>query len=297
MGNHVSDVPPPRTRGTQSETVRLAGLRPVYERPALGVYLSELWDRRHFIVADARGRVVSNARGLVLGTGWLIFRPVLDGLAYWAIFGLLLGLNRGIDNFLGYLIIGVFLFRFTSQSLNGGAHALIRGKNLLKAFTFPRASLPTASVMRETFSMMPVLAVMFVLILALPPAEVISWRWLLFPLVFALHTLFNFGLALWAARVVARLPDVGQLIRVFTRFWLYGSAVFFSIDRFVDHPGLQAIMRMNPMFVVLDMSRDLLLYGLTPTLTSWLTLVGWSIAVAVGGMVFFWRGEERYGAL
>lgn len=279
------------------EVVVLGGLTHVYRRPPLGEYLGLLWQRRHFIWADSRGRVISGSQGTILGLAWLVLRPVLDGLAFYLVFGLLLGTNRGIENFLGYLLIGVFLFRFTARCLSAGSLALVQGRNVLKAFAFPRAALPIAVVVREALRFVPALVVMLVLILAFPPLEPITWRWLLFPVILVLQGLFNLGMALWVARLTARLPDLNQLIGVLTRFWLYGSAVFFSYDRFIDHPRLLAVLELNPMFVVLDMSRDVLLYATTPATTSWVLLVAWTAAVGVGGLVFFWRAEERYGSL
>ncbi|MDT0165809.1 ABC transporter permease [Actinotalea sp. AC32] len=288
---------PTRARERLREVVDTTGMRPVYRRPDLPTYLEQLWDRRHFILAESRGKVVSGSRGTVLGLGWLVLRPLLDGAAYYIIFGLVLGTSRGIDNFLGYLLIGIFLFQYTSRSLSTGAQSLIQGRNLVKAFTFPRAALPIAVVVRNTLTQVPVLAVMLVLILLLPPQEDVTWRWALFPVVLVLQGMFTFGIALWAARVTARLPDLSQIISIATRFWLYGSAVFFSYDRFIDHPRILQLIELNPMFIVLDASRDVLLYGQTPDAGSWVLLVTWSVASAVGGLVFFWRGEERYGAL
>lgn len=285
------------TRDVVHEVVVLDHLRQVYRRPELGEYLRLLWARRHFIAADSRGRVISGSQGTVLGLAWLMLRPILDGFAYYVVFGLLLGTSRGIENFLGYLLIGVFLFRFTSRCLSAGAQSLVQGRAMLKAFAFPRAALPIAVVAREALRFLPALAVMILLILVFPPAEAITWRWLLFPVILALQGLFNLGLALAAARVTARIPDVSQLISVLTRFWLYGSAVFFSYDRFIDDPRLLAVLHLNPMFVVLDMSRDVLLYATTPSLGSWLLLVTWTVAVGVGGLVLFWQAEDRYGSL
>ncbi|GGC10745.1 ABC transporter permease [Cellulomonas carbonis] len=288
---------PTRARETVREVVKLDLLQPVYRRPALDEYLAQLWDRRHFIRADARGRVVSGSRGMVLGMAWLVLRPLLDGAAYYVIFGMILGTDRGIENFVGYLLIGVFLFAFTSRSLNQGASALVAGKNLVKAFTFPRASLPIAVVVRETLTTVPVIGVLVALILLLPPQEGITWRWALFPVILLMQTAFNFGIALWAARIVARVPDLNQVLSIGTRFWLYGSGVFFSIDQFVSHEGWASLLKLNPMYVVLDMSRDVLLYAETPDAGSWAVLTVWTVVAAVGGLVYFWRGEERYGAL
>lgn len=286
-----------KDREVREEVVRLSSLRDVHRRPPLPRYVGQLWDRRHFIRADARGRLVSGTRSTFLGMAWLVLKPVLDGAVYYLIFGVLLELSRGIDNFVAYLLIGVFLFQFTARCLTGGAQSVTGGRSLIRSFSFPRAALPVSVVTREVLNLAPVVAVLLLLVLLLPPAEPVTWRWLLFPLVLALQAVFAFGLALLAARAVARIPDLSNLLSFGLRIWLYGSAVFFSFDRFVEDPELQRLLELNPMFIVLDMSRDVLIYATTPDLSTWLVLTAWAVGSAVLGLVFFWRGEESYGSV
>ncbi|MFF8347518.1 ABC transporter permease [Cellulosimicrobium funkei] len=282
---------PPST----TEVVSAGRLTRVGARPPLGVYLGQLWNRRHFLWAEARAKVTSGTRENLLGTVWLVLKPVLDGLTYFLIFGLLLKSSRGIDNFLGYLIVGVFLFSFTTKAVTSGANSIKSGRNLIRAFAFPRASLPISVILRGMLDMIPVLAAMVVILAVLPPAEVFSWRVVLVPAVLALQVLFTTGLALFLARCVAVVPDLNQLISFGMRLWLYGSGVFFSYDQFIDHPTALALMEANPMFMVLNMVRDCLLYGVTPALSSWLGLSAWAVGTLVVGFLFFYRGEESYG--
>lgn len=284
-------------RETRTEVVDGSALGPVTLRPPLGEYLAKLWERRHFIRADARAKVVAGSRGTLLGTGWLVLRPVLDAAVYLVIFGLVLRADRGIENFLGYLVIGTFMFQFTVRCLSAGAQSLIGGKALMKAFAFPRAALPVATVVRETLSYAPVLASMVVVLFLLPEPPVLSWRWALVPLVVALQILMGLGLALLVARPTARVPDLQHIIGFLSRFWLYGSAVFFSYERFIQHPAALEAIQLNPMFRVLEITRDCLLYGVTPAADAWTILSAWTVGLLVVGMVVFWRGEERYGAL
>lgn len=220
---------------------------------------------------------------------------MLDAAVYLIVFGLILQTSRGIDFFLGYLIIGVFLFQFTARSLSQGANALINGRALIRAFRFPRAALPVSVVTRETISMLPVLATMAVLIIVIPPGAQVSWRWLIFPVIFFLHILFNLGVAFIAARLVAQIRDLTHLVSFVSRFWFYTSAVFFSVERFERVPMLMKIMEITPVFVILDTSRDVLIYATTPTLNSWALLIGWSVITCVVGFIYFWKGEEKYG--
>ncbi|MGC0272882.1 ABC transporter permease [Pseudactinotalea sp. Z1739] len=279
-------------------------LKPVGKRPALRRYLFDLWNRRHFIWADSRARAFSTGRGMILGNVWLVLQPLLNGAIYFLIFGVLLGTSRGIDRFVGYLIIGVFLFQFTGRSLTSGATAITGSKAMIRGFTFPRASLPISIILREALNMLPVIGTMLLLIVMVPspdaaemspPHADVTWRWLLFPAVFILQTVFNVGVAFFAARIVAQIPDFRHLLQFVQRLWFYGSGVLYSFDRFVTDPQILAILGLNPVFIVLDMSRDLLLYGVSPEARSWLILGAWAVGTALLGFIYFWRAEERYG--
>jgi teichoic acid transport system permease protein len=282
-------------RPMRVESLDTTRLSVIGRRPPLRTYLAQLWQRRHFIHADARGRVLTRNSGMLLGTTWLVLRPAMEAGAYLLLFGVLLETRRDIPNFIGYLIVGVFLFRFTIRSLTGGAGSMNAAKGLLRSFTFPRAAVPIAHVIRETYAFLPVLAAMVIILLAAPEPEVVSWRWALLPAVLALQFLMNLGFTLLAARIAAVFPDVTQVIAVGTRFWLYGSAVFFTIERFDYRPNLQRAMEFNPMFQVLDIARDCLLYGVTPRPFSWLILSAWAFGLFIVGFLIFWRAEESYG--
>ncbi|WP_369371482.1 ABC transporter permease [Promicromonospora sp. Populi] len=281
---------------TTTKLVTLGNLSRVGARPPLGQYVRLLWARRHFLWADARAKVTSGTRQSLLGNAWMVLNPLLNGLAYYLIFGLLMRSSRGIDNFIGYLLIGVFLFQFTTQSINGGARSVQSGKNLIRAFTFPRAALPISVVLRNVLNLGPTLVTLAALIYFVPPAEEYTWRIALVAAALALQVMFTTGLSLLVARWAAALPDVTNLIGMVMRIWLYGSAVFFSFDRLlVDYPDLKFWLEANPMFIVLDIVRDCVLYATTPDPVRWVWLGGWAVGTLVIGFVAFWRAEESYG--
>jgi len=270
-------------------------LRPVGGRPPMTAYLRRLWQRRHFIYADSRARAFSGNRDMLLGNLWLIGVPILSGLMYYIIFALILKVNRGIPNFTGFLLIGIFLFQFTTSCLSQGVTAMSRGRGLTSAFSFPRAAVPLATLMRETLSMAPVLGTLAVLLLTVPPGAQLTWSWLLFPLVFGLQVIFNGGLVMYAARLGSAIPDFRHVVSFLSRFWFYTSGVFFSVERFISDPIWLAIARLNPMYLTLDMSRDLLLYDNVPDGRSWAMLALWSFSAAIFGFWYFWQGEDTYG--
>jgi teichoic acid transport system permease protein len=280
---------------TTTKLVTLGNLSRVGARPPLGQYVRLLWARRHFLWADARAKVASGTRQSLLGKAWLVLNPLVDGAVYFLVFGVLMKGGRGIDNFIGYLLIGVFLFQFTTQSINGGARSVQSGKNLIRAFTFPRAALPISVVLRNLLNLGPTLVTLAALIYFIPPAEEYTWRIALVAGALALQVMFTTGLSLLVARWAAALPDITNLIGMVMRVWLYASAVFFSFDTLVKDPDLRMWLEVNPMFIVLDIVRDCVLYATTPDPMRWVWLGGWAVGMLLIGFVTFWRAEESYG--
>ncbi|WP_162616441.1 ABC transporter permease [Xylanimonas allomyrinae] len=283
------------TRDPKVEVVSASRLSRVGARPSLGRYLMELWRRRHFLWAEARAKVGAGSRETRLGQLWLVMTPMLDGLVFYVMFGLVLRAGRGVPNFIGFLLIGVFLFGFASRCITAGSNAINSGKNLIKAFQFPRASLPIAVVLREVLNLGIVLAALGVLLLAFPPAEIWSWRVALVVPILGLLIAFVTGVALFFARICAAVPDVNRLISLGMRLFMWGSGVMFPLARFENQPALLAVIRANPLFIAIDMARSVILHGLMPGGAQWLAMSGWAVGALVLGLIFFWKAEESYG--
>ncbi|MDQ0865778.1 ABC transporter permease [Arthrobacter globiformis] len=276
-------------------SVSLRDLDRVGARPAFLDYLVSLWDYRHFVLYDARSRVQTGNEQDRLGRVWLVLGPLLNGLMFYLIMGLLLQSGAGIENFVAFLIIGVFLFQMSVRAITSSSRVIASSKNVIHAFTFPRASLVLAANLRELLSNVPVLITMLILVIVLPPAEEISWRWFMLLPIVALQFIFNLGIGLVLARVVSVFNDASQLISYAMRLWMYGSCMFFSIERFNDMPLVRGIMEYNPLYNVLHLARECLLYGQVGSWRAWAILALWSASALVVGMIFFWRGEETYG--
>jgi teichoic acid transport system permease protein len=55
------------------------------------------------------------------------------------------------------------------------------------------------------------------------------------------------------------------------------------------------IMKLNPLFNVINIVRDCVLYNRIPLWQSWATLAVFALGALMVGLFFFWQGEEKYG--
>lgn len=302
-------LPAPVVSDQSSEHLRQlalgAGLQPMGVRPPLRQYLHDLWNRRTFLWELSSSKAYAKNRNSYLGQAWSVLTPLLNAIVYIIIFGMILKTTRGVENAIGFILVGTFMFRFFELSVSGGGKSIRGNTSLVRAIRFPRAVLPISVVLAELVMLGPAIVVMLLVTYLSGLGEFpeyayvpISWHWLLLPLAILLLAVFNVGCAFIMARWVAMAPDVQNLIGFGMRFLMYGSGVIFSINHyFNDHPALGWIFARQPVAVYLELTRGSVLHEPTIQLSweTWAWGVGWAIVFAVGGFLYFWRGEERYG--
>ena len=242
-----------------AEIARRYGLRPSAQRPSVRSYLRQLWQRRHFIVAFATARNVAMYTEAKLGQLWQILTPLLNAGVYFLIFGVLLHINRGVPNYLAFLVTGVFVFNFTQRAFISTSTVVTDSLQLIRALQFPRASLPLAYVMIELQQMLLSIVVLAGIVLA--TGEPITWYWLLVIPALLLQTIFNVGVGLLVARLGSQVNDFSQLLPFLMRTWLYTSGVIFNIATLdlKTHPWVVRLLEINPAALYITLVRNALL--------------------------------------
>lgn len=280
-------------QATLGALVAAQGLRRLGGRPPLRRYLSALWDRRHFTVELARSRFRAENEQDRLGAAWIVIRPLINALVYGLVFGLLLPSSTRPDNFVPFLVTGIFVFQYFASCLSDGAKSITGNLGLVRSLHFPRALLPVATVLQRAFALGPMMAVLAVLVVA--TGEPLRPHWLQVVPALALMTLFNVGVAFIAGRMTIHIRDIAQLLPFLTRIMFYVSGIFFAIDRVVDHPVLREVLQANPVHVYISLVRGAFIADLPAPASAWWFGIGWGLGLSVLGFLFFWRAEERYG--
>lgn len=270
------------------------GLERVGARPPLFTYLAQAWSRRDFAVTLARYRLQAAMSENRLGMGWVVLRPILNAALFGTIFGVIMPSSTRPDNFVPFLVVGFFIFEYFSKTLSGGAKAIVGAKSLVKSLSFPRILLPAAIVIRQLVELVPMLAVMVVILLAL--GEPVTWWWLMVIPVMLLMTMFNLGVALIVARLTVHVRDLSQIIPLVSRVVFYTSGIFFDLSRVLaSKPELLQLARLNPVHDFIALIRGYTISGNEIYPFMWWIAAGSAIVTLVIGVIFFWKGEERYG--
>jgi teichoic acid transport system permease protein len=261
------------------------------ETPKLRQYLRAIWERRQFAVSIAAGEVRAQNMDTVLGNLWQVLNPLMLAGVYYLVFGLVLRIDRGVDNYIAFLVIGVFVFHFTQRSVMSGAKAIVSNEGLIRSIRFPRAILPIASVVGQAIMFLPALAIM--LAIALATDETPHPMWLLLLPLFILQGVGNLGAALFVARMTDRIRDVQYVLPYLFRLLFYVSGILYSVERFVPEQYMP-LFELNPVFCFATAARGLILDH-ELLLQPWGVGAAWAVALMVLGLRYFRRAEHEYG--
>ena len=286
----MSDGLATRTAGSRASARPLVRLGAT---PTLLAYARAVWQRREFALAIPLAELRAQNRNTVLGGLWHLINPLLHVGVYYLIFSVLLGTDRGMDNFLGFLAVGIFVFHYTSKSIKAGAGAIVSNEGLIRAVKFPRALLPVGAVIREFAALGYAAAT--VLAVVLITGERPSPAWVTAAPSLVLQTLFNVGVALGVARLSHHFRDLRQVLPYALRIWLYLSGVIFSIEQRVTDPFFKAVLELNPAYIFIQGVRLPLLGDGPMPVRFWIAGSVWAGLALVAGVLFFRSREHDYG--
>lgn len=280
--------------GVVSEGVTAGdGLIDVRAKQPLTQYLRDVWDRREYVMRVPADELRAKNFDTVLGNLWHLLNPLLLIGVYYLVFGLILGTDRGVDNFIGFLAVGVLTYQFTQKCAIQGAKAITSNEDLIRSLRFPRVILPLSIVLGETLAFIPALLVMFAV--AAVTGEPITPLWLLVPLLLVpLQFLFNLGIAFFTARAGDIFRDIENLLPFIFRIGFYMSGILFSVETMVENPTYRTVFAFNPAYCFVSLARTLVIGDpFNPALL--LSAVVWTGLVLVAGFILFRAAELTYG--
>jgi ABC-2 type transport system permease protein len=191
--------------------------------------------------------------GSVLGYIWSLGKPLLYfGVLYVVFSGLF---KTTIPHFPVYLLIGIVLFTFFSDSVTASLPSIVARGPLLRRISFPPVVIPVAATLTAamTFALNCIAVVIFIAAAQIAPDP--SWL-LLIPLALELY-LFAIGLALIVSSLYVRLRDIGHIWEVFSSVLFFSTPIMYPVS--ILPTWAQHVIAFNPLVQVIQDARSLVL--------------------------------------
>jgi ABC-type polysaccharide/polyol phosphate export permease len=260
-------------------------------RPQLRPYLESLWERRPFMMALAKASIRGRRSSTMLGSIWGLIDPMFQAAIYLFLYFVIRGGQGRAVSFLPVLVGGMFLFRFTATAIGDGGRSILNAKELMLSTTFPRAVLPLAAVYKGALNFIPSIFV-FLIVYAFFGAP-LHGSLVFLPLLFAIQTVMNVGIALIMSTVTVFVRDIENALSMITRVLLFTTPVIYPVT--LLPPALRTLLSFNPLFPLFA-SYQVIIAGGGIDYTLAFQSICWAIAlVALGGWLFL-RYEHAMAA-
>jgi lipopolysaccharide transport system permease protein len=199
-------------------------------------------------------------KGSLLGVLWAIVSPLAMVAILYAVFTRIIPLN--VAHYSSFVFTGLLPWTWFSASVLSGATSLLTNRDLVRKPFFARAVLPVVVVGTNFLLYLLALPVLMgsVLLEGLLPTSAL----LFLPLVWLVQAIFTLALTMLVAALSVIIRDVRHLLDVVLMLWFYLTPVFYDVRLLPQETGRFFVL--NPMAVIVEAHRDILIAGFLPDL-------------------------------
>lgn len=224
----------------------------------------------------------------VLGMGWSMLMPLLTLLVMKLVFEQFFG--RTINHFTTYIFCGNVLYCWFSEATNSGMRSLFGNASIFSKVNVPKfLFLLSGSV--QTLINFSLTMVVFLFFCWIDNID-FSWRFLMLAYPIATMLLFNIGVGLVLSALFVFFRDMDYIWGVCMQLLMYGSAIFYSIDKLSDKAKL--VFAFNPVYRHIAYFREVVLGGTVPSLQTHLALAGFALAALAAGAFMYKRYNTKF---
>ena len=224
----------------------------------------------------------------VLGMGWSMLMPLLTLLVMKIVFEQFFG--RNTPHYTTFLFCGLLVFNWFAESTNGGMRSLYGNASIFTKVNVPKYLFLFAGNVQTLINFALTLLVFF-FFCALDHVT-FTWRFALLPYPILTLLVFNIGVGMILSALFIFFRDMDYLWGVFIQLLMYGSAIFYQVDRM--SPDLQRVFAFNPVYRHIAYVREIVLNGVIPSLATHLTLAGFAVAAFLIGAFMYKRYNTRF---
>ncbi len=246
-----------------------------------------LFRSRRILYATTLVEIRSRYVGTAFGLSWAILYPFLFLGLYASIYALILRVQLQSYSPIEYILIifaGLIPFIGFAEVLGSSVSSVVSNKHLIKNTMFPIELVPVKSVMSSSLSM--TIGLVGLLFALWSRGEFHFTQVLIIPLLL-LQIIFSIGVGWILSAMNVFLRDTAQAIGIFVLFLMIVSPIGYTREM-IPHQ-LLAIGYLNPLFYIIELYRQVLIFGVfSPRFWLFFTVIAFST---------FWLGFELFRRL
>ncbi len=174
-------------------------------------------------------------------------------VAFYVVFEL--GLRRGEENYLAFLLIGLILWKWFASTITSSSGIINANRGLLNQVYLPKWIFPLTVVFGNTTKLLISCFVLLVFLLVYGIEPDTAWLGIL--LILLVQFILILGCSMLSASLTPFFPELKLIIDNVILALMFLSGVFFNLDKM--EPGVRDILMWNPIAILIRDARWVLL--------------------------------------
>jgi len=252
--------------------------------------LRTLWAFREFLWMWSLREIKIRYKQSFLGAAWAILQPLALMVVFTIVFSVFARVPTDGLPYPVFSYIALLPWTFFSASISFAIPSLVNNMNLVTKIYFPREVLPIAAVVAAFLDFL-IAAVVFVGLLIfykVPLQSTMLW----IPFLLALQIVLTLGVVLPASALVVWYRDIRFVVPLGLQLWMYASPVIYPASLVPER--WRSLYMLNPMAVLIDSYRRVVLYGESPSLVYLGVSVAIALVLLLAGYAYFKRSEVLF---
>ena len=209
------------------------------------------------VICKAKSELKAETTRNYAGFLWWFLEPFMSLLIYFVVFKYILNIPRDVMA----LFCGLITFKWFSSSLARSTDDIIDGRRIMMQVYLHKSVFPLSTVAVNTFKFSLVLLMTLGIALIMGRTEP-TLAWLSLPIILGLAILLLTGSTFCVAAITPFLPDMSLIIGTLLQLFMWVSCVFYNLSDL--SPRIQTFLKLNPVAVVINEIRSIILYGNWP---------------------------------
>ena len=249
-------------------------------------------NHQDLLINLVKREIASRYKQSVLGYFWVILNPFFQMLVMTIVFAKIMRISiPGVPYFL-FLYAGLLPWTFFTNALTSAMGNLVGMGSLIKKVYFPREIIILATLLAKVVDLvLASLVFVFFMFFFRQPSNIFL-DLIFVPLIFFIQFLFTFGLALMVAAFNLFYRDIQYLMNLILSLWFYLTPVIYPKE--MIPAKLQFLFALNPMSVLLNAYRQVILGAQLPNLPHLTVALLASLMVLIIGWAIFKQLEGKF---
>ena len=224
----------------------------------------------------------------VLGILWSFLNPLLTMIVQYIVFSTIF--KSDIPNFPVYLLSGIVIFNFFTESCGMGLMSIVGNAPLITKVYVPKYIYPISrvfsSVINLLLSLIPLLIVMIITNTKINISIILVSFALICTLIFCI------GMAFILSSAMVFFRDTQFLWNIAVMLWMYATPMFYPEN--IIPAKFSFILKLNPLYHFIRFIRICILNGVSPEPIVYLYCIIFSAGTLLIGTIVFKKTQDKF---